>query len=386
MGISVPTHIVLSEQAATSAGTLTDAEKELPLLLFHLKNGNPDQRVRFQRIQKSFETMTGEKFDLVAKTEIQTYGEQGAKHLVLVIDPRIIDAQGDISLFYHGVGIKEAFGLATLLDESEGHIVLLDEPTANLHAGMQHKLLEVLREAPGQVIVVTHSAHVLPTRADEFRTVCRMQKKGVETHIMSLRSTIHVTPEKLERELSASGDVAGLLFANGVILVEGQTEVAAFSTWFSKSTSSQHRSFADLNIIVHSVDGKTNFPFYLRFLTAFGVAWAVICDGDALPPTTNTGLWNALADLQLISRVPHSAPFATLKAEAEKAGVYTANTSSTSPGKEFEEIPAVKQYIDNNSNLPKRSTAQRGRYIAQNIPCPQEVDEILQRALYWLGR
>jgi energy-coupling factor transporter ATP-binding protein EcfA2 len=382
----LPTRIGLSEQSATSTGTLINVEQQLPLLLFHLKNGNPAQRERYKRIQRSFETITGQKFDLNAKTEIQVDGDQGTQRPVLIIDPRIIDAYSDISLRYHGAGIKEALVLATLLDESEGCLVLLDEPTANLHAGMQHKLLEVLREAPSQVIVVTHSAHVLPTKADEFLAVRRMQKRDVETQIMSMGNSVHLTPEKLERELSISSDVAGLLFANGVILVEGQTEVGAFSAWFPQSTAGQGKSFADLNIVVYSVDGKTNFPFYLRFLTTFGVPWAVICDGDAFPPATNTRFWDVLMELKLVASLPQATSFANLKAEAEKAGVYTANTSSTSPDREFEEIPTIKLYIANNRHIPGGSTVRRGRYIAQNIPCPKEVNEVLQHALKHLLR
>lgn len=260
LDMPLPTRIGLSEQNPMSTDTLTDAEQQLPLLLFHLKNGNPAQREQYKRIQRSFETITGQKFDLNAKIEIQTSGEQDTQRRILTIDPKIIDAYGDISLRYHGAGIKQALVLATLLDESEGRLVLLDEPTANLHAGMQHKLLEVLREAPSQVIVVTHSAHVLPTKADEFLTVHRTQKTGVETQIFSLEKTFAAQQDKLENELRSSSDVAGLLFANGVLLVEGATEVGAFNEWFLQSSASKGRTLADFNLILHSVDGKAEFP------------------------------------------------------------------------------------------------------------------------------
>ena len=141
-----------------------------------------------------------------------------------------------------------------------------------------------MRDSSGQAIIVTHSAHLLPNRADEFHHVYRMQKNYGETRVLDLGKTFSSHEDKLENELRASRDLAALLFANGVILVEGATEIGAFNEWFNESSASKGKTFADLNVILHAVGGKPEFPFYLRFLTAFGVPWSVICDGDALPP------------------------------------------------------------------------------------------------------
>ncbi len=81
--------------------------------------------------------------------------------------------------------------------------------------------------------------------------------------------------------------------------------------------------------------------------------------------------------------VPDTVSFDALKAYAEQVGVYTANTSNTPPGRKFEEIPDVEQYVCNNW-VPGGSRVRRGYYIAQNIPCPPVVDEMLQRVLRWV--
>ncbi len=357
-----------------------DDELQIPLWLLRLKNGDTTEQVRFRRIQETFRMLTGDSlsFDLTVKLLPQQNPITTSSQLP-TLDIRVIDAEGDISLAYEGSGIWEALVLSTLLDESEGRLVLLDEPAANLHPSMQYKLLEVLRSAPGQVIIVTHSAHLLPIHTDEFHSVYRMQKNRLETRVSSLGKTFSSQQDKLENELRASRDLASLLFADGVILVEGATEIGALSEWFLQSSASQGKTLADRNLVLHAVGGKPEFPFYLRFLSAFGVPWVVICDGDALPPNKdrNRLLWNVLKEIHLISQEPsNTASFEILKAEAEHARVYTYPTASPVT---FETIPEVKNYLDTQWT-PSGKTTYKGSYIAQHLGCPLMVDEILLQA------
>lgn len=74
--------------------------------------------------------------------------------------------------------------------------------------------------------------------------------------------------------------------------------------------------------------------------------------------------------------------FEELKALAEKASVYTTNTS---PTEKFEDIPDVKQYKSSNT-VSGDGKAQQGRYIAAHILCPKEVEEMLRLALQRLGK
>lgn len=245
---------------------------------------------------------------------------------------------------------------------------------------MQSKLLEVFRAAPGQVIVVTHSAQLLPTYAHEFQCVYRMQKSHLGTQIFSLEKTFAGQQDKLENELRASSDVAALLFANAVLLAEGGTEIGAFNEWFPQSSASQGETFAALNIILHAVGGKAEFPFYIRFLTAFAIPWGVICDGDALPPSKspNDKLWKVLKELQLIPELPDvKTDFDVLREKAASCGIYTYNMSALT---KFETIPEVKHYLDKEW-VPPGKTAYRGRSIAIHVPCPPVVHEVFQQLM-----
>ncbi|MFL5591818.1 MAG: ATP-dependent nuclease [Ktedonobacteraceae bacterium] len=345
-----------------------------------MKNGDFSERTRFQRIQKSFTELVGEDlgFDIYAKFE-------NAQQSELSIEIQVTDPDGEIPLAYHGAGIWEALMLSTILDESEGRVILLDEPASNLHPGMQHKLVKALNDVPGQVIVVTHSAHMLPTIAENFYKVRRMQKTRNGTLVKGLESSGPLKSGKIEKELNKSSDLAGLLFADGVILVEGETEIGALDEWFTKSAISQGKAFSDLNLVVYWVGGKSNLPFHMHFLSEFSVPWVVICDGDALPvdKDRNYLLWNALKDLKRIDDTPDpTANFEDLKSLAEKGGLYTLNACPT--GK-FEDIPDVKKFTSNNA-VGGDGKVQRGRYIAARIPCPKEVEDILRCVLRRSGK
>jgi len=375
--VPMPDIITFNREEAANPTLDLDDERQIPLLLFRLKNSDFAGRARFQRIQESFRRLVDG--DLSFDISASLVNDQQS---VLSINIMVTDPQGEISLAYHGAGIWEALMLSTILDESDERVVLLDEPASILHPGIQHKLVESLHMVPGQVIVATHSVHMLPTKAENFRKVRRMQKTSTGTLVKGMDSSSWVKLDKLEKELNRSSDLAGLLYADGVILVEGETEIGALSEWFPKSAVGQGKTFADFNLTLCWVGGKTNFPIYMHFLSELGVRWVAICDGDALPPNENKPLWNALKDLALIANVPNATSFEELRALTEKAGVYTANTS---PTEKFEDISDVKNYKSNNA-VYGDGKVQQGRYIAAHIPCPKEVEEILQYALRRLGK
>ena len=201
---------------------------------------------------------------------------------------------------------------------------------------MQHRLAEVLRGTLGQVFLVTHSAHLLPTRADKFQHVYRFQRGAEGTQIFSGGPFLQAELQKVENKFASSIDVANLLFTNGVLLVEGATEAGAFPIWIPLTEKGKGQTLADMNIALHDVGGKENFPFYLRLLKAFGVPCAVIADGDAISScyidkNGNTqrnrnfsALWKVLQELCPKITVPQETdPFAGLKKEAARAGFYT---------------------------------------------------------------
>ncbi len=355
-------------------------DRQVPIRLFELKNGNLAARQVYRSIQDSFGQLVGNgaTFDVVASTAEDK----------LAIEIWTIENGTEIPITYHGAGIWESLVLSALLNDNRGKVILLDEPASNLHANMQRKFLSMIkssqeRRSGGQAVIITHSQHLLPTQAKDLSKIRRLQRVGSSTAVFGLGKQSKIPFDKLAKEMGDSSDLAGLLFASGVILVEGASETAAISIWYPSLKASQGRALADDNITLFSVNGKPNFPLHMQYLVEFGVPYAVICDVDALDPQKQDTIWEKLIELGKLSEEPTQSEFAELKRIAEACGIFTANTA-LSETKGFEQIPEIKQFLDANPSIAQRSKARQGVIIAQSMSCPRSVEETIQAALAWL--
>jgi len=377
-------------------------EQDIPYWLFGLKNGNGAEKMRYERIQQAFKDLTGKdlsrggrEFDMTVKTVVQ-FTAQGIRSEVPIIDILVTDAAGTISMATQGSGVWEALVLSVFLEASEGRVILLDEPAASLHPNMQHRLVEVLRRVPGQVFVATHSGHLLPTRADGLKHIYRLQRGIKGTQVFAGGSVLLAELQRIENKLASSINFGNLLFANGVLLVEGSTEVGAFSAWFPRIEENAGKTLADLNIALYGMGSKENFPFCLRFLMAFGIPCAAIGDGDALMPTfinkrgergknpSFSSLWKVLLECcPTITMPQENDPFEVYKQNAALAGFYTYDTAEPIA---FEGIPEVQAYLQGYEQDKKKvDTVYEARCLAESTSgVPPLVSTVLNQAVAWL--
>jgi energy-coupling factor transporter ATP-binding protein EcfA2 len=393
--------VVFDEKKVFPVRKMLTDEQDIPYWLLGLKNGNIPEKERYARIQQRFNDLTGKDlakggrtFDMAVDTVTQ-FTAQGRREEI-VIDILVTDAMGPpISMTSQGSGIWETLVLSVFLEAGAGSVILLDEPATSLHPNMQHRLIEVLHTATGQVFVVTHSGHLLPTRADRLKHVYRFQRRQGETQVFAGGVALQAELQKTENKLSSSLDVGNLLFANGVLLVEGATEVGAFPIWFPKAGDNAGKTLADLNIALYGVEGKGNFPFFLRYLMAYGVPCAVIGDGDALMPTVINKdgetqnnksvlpLWKVLQKLCPTITIPQDTdPFVMYKQAAALAGFYTYDTDEPIT---FEGIPEVQAYLLSLEQSKKKAdSVYEARVLAESISdVPPLVNTILSQVLAW---
>jgi hypothetical protein len=339
-------------------------EQGIPLELYRLKTGRGPGKQKFLAIQEAFKALLGQGQELDVE----------AVHQVspLRLDVRITDASGEASLAMHGAGTWEAVMLSTLLLESEGKIILLDEPAANLHPSVQRRLGGLARASKGQVFIATQSPYLLPPRPGLVKQVLLLRKDGAQ-------SRIHQSPDvwanegRLDRELMNTSGAAALFFAAGVILVEGPSEAAAIYEWFISSGVANSRAPEELNLTIHPAAGESSIPFYLEFMRAFAIPGAVICDGDALQ--TGAVLRRYLGPL--IDRLPDTT-FQAVSTTASHNGIFTYNRDFTG---DFESVPEIAAFLSESSHGGKPASALAA---ALALPCPPDVVSALKRALAYV--
>lgn len=246
--------------------------------LFRLRNGDAAQQNRYRGIKETFNRLTG--MTLGLQTVIEPAEESGN---AVVIIPIVNDGQSGRPIGLAGAGVQEALIIATLLSGEAGRVTILDEPAVNLAPLVQRRLIGILRRL-GQCLVVTHSAElVLVDSASDIQSIVRLRPS---TQGAELKRPRHLQADEARRwiQVLTPAHVRALLFASGVVLCEGDTEVGALSFWWKETSIIGLPNPEISNIAIIDVGGDARFNIYVDYLDAFGIPWAIVADGPALKP------------------------------------------------------------------------------------------------------
>lgn len=195
-----------------------------------------------------------------------------------------IDNRGDITRT--SLGSANLMYLALLLErlarlrrdkDLVSRLIAIEEPEAHLHPHVQRVLFRHLVATEPELLLTTHSAHV--ASVSPLRSLVLLRDTGAKGTV-ALRPPMDKLNERQTRDLERYLDVtrAEMLFARGVILVEGAAElyvVPAFALEFGHDLDAVGVSVCS----VHGVDFKP----YRTLLGAGGleIPHVVITDGDA---------------------------------------------------------------------------------------------------------
>ncbi|MEU4396842.1 AAA family ATPase [Kribbella sp. NPDC023855] len=318
----------------------------LAVELHRLKNGDAAARAQFRMVQERMMVLTGQSVDC---RQMTTGGNSDlAVHLTPVLQGRSkAGASFDVPLERAGAGVSEALYLSAVLAD-ERHVVLLDEPAVHLSPTSQRRLLTLLRSQghARQVVMVTHNPDVVPVRnADDLSSIVRLSRSRGEVRTERLPKESLEQPDRTVQLLASPG-LRSVLFAAGVVLCEGPTDVTVLRSWTDRTMTNGGKALPtneDSNIVFFSVDGQTAFVSTIQFLRSMGIPWAVVADGPALRPE---GPLARYVRTQQLAEIPKGDRLDEVREAWERAGVYTLAATFGDDGTKSGEIEAFLETVD----------------------------------------
>jgi predicted ATPase len=389
----------------------------LPLRLLRLKNSSSiEDRGHFRRVQELFgELAPGRQVELSLQvrltprfdTDGRAIGQDTDASVTILVAHTDEDSgeAWELPIEMCGAGTWEALVLAEALAGSDERVIIFDEPALNLHPGWQQLLLTHLRSRSGQSMLITHSPYLLPLQdEDDIYRIVRVSRQNGATKLSHVHRPMS-DPLGVLRDFSMSADARAMLFASGVVLVEGETELGALPLWFAKSAAAARVGDPrSRHLAIYSVGSDTHFRTPLTLLAALGIPWVIVCDGGPFGPraggnhifrqvaaagTASPELTDWIKFFLEDPTQSDKLTFATVTEEARRHGIFTLapawDRTSNNVGVSSESFEA---FIENSAGLAGqleaaraevgKSKVRQGRWLAESHPCPPAVSRLYE--------
>ena len=286
--------------------------------LYGLKNSKQiDDRRRYEAFKREFLQIAGYDVDVVLDQRyIPPLGDskEGTHEPFTML--MFSKENLTFSMEFAATGLIE---LALVLFVAVSHhdsVVLLDEPALNLHPVKQKEfhthLKSIAVAGRNQLMIVTHSPEFVSPK--DIPSAIRLSTEGEKCKVQRLKGSTRKVEGLEEKLLDADPSLGRVLFATGVVLVEGEGEQAALPVWLRKLNHGTDLSAR--GIVFHNVHGDGNFERYSKVVEAWGVPFRMVGDGKAkerLSKLGEKGTWFPDDDLTGLFETYYPSEFSTLK-------------------------------------------------------------------------
>ena len=279
------------DKSEEPAKTLAADGSNLSSFLLGLKTSDDlDRRKSFEEIQKAFvELFKFEKLSFDVIIERQNLAERGPAYPKLrtrtLRVPVTIIANDELEEQFPiedaGAGVRESIYLLALALGSGDSVLLLDEPSINMHPSLAREILgQIFSSEKSQILVTTHSPAIVSFVAFENPSkILYVRKTGLSSTVATYDEALELS--ETERNLLRYTVDPGIFFAKCVVLVEGESDKSLMmGVWRLLGLGSG----GDLNyndILVVPACSKKNLPKYQKMLAGFGVPYLILADNDA---------------------------------------------------------------------------------------------------------
>ena len=265
--------------------TLADDGSNLSSFLLGLKTSPVyARRKRFRNIQRSFNIafkFEKLKFDVILKNadaDSRTEARAVQVPVTVVVNEELRE---EFPLADVGTGVAESIYVLALVLGSSDSVVLLDEPSLNMHPGLMRAVLDGIHDVGGnQIIIATHSPAIVRFMAFENSAGVFYVRKSRSS------STIRALGGEALGQLVGKTQLRhlvdpGIFFARCAVLVDGESDKnLLIGVW----DGLEHESQCGINrndVAVVRLDGKENLEKYTKMLDSLGVPYMILADNDA---------------------------------------------------------------------------------------------------------